>query len=134
MRTLHCVCGPTWRRTPGTCVCVCQDKHKNKTVSQNTWDVCSCPTAAPRFKGLNFDDTGFGFELPKQLAVSDVAVRILHTRYDHLSLLAWMTHAKIHTANQRSDITQPLLILLLIIVSFTGVKPVLILIRLSWVS
>uniref|UniRef100_A0A3P8WER5 Dynein axonemal intermediate chain 7 n=1 Tax=Cynoglossus semilaevis TaxID=244447 RepID=A0A3P8WER5_CYNSE len=54
----------------------------------------------PRFKGLNFDDTGFGFELPKQLAVSDVAVRILHTRYDHLSLLAWMTHAKIHTANQ----------------------------------
>lgn len=116
-------------------VCVCvyiyQDKHKNKTVSQNTWDVCSCPTAAPRFKGLNFDDTGFGFELPKQLAVSDVAVRILHTRYDHLSLLAWMTHAKIHTANQRSDITQPLLILLLIIVSFMGVKPVLILIRLN---
>ncbi|XP_024913209.1 dynein axonemal intermediate chain 7 isoform X3 [Cynoglossus semilaevis] len=56
----------------------------------------------PRFKGLNFDDTGFGFELPKQLAVSDVAVRILHTRYDHLSLLAWMTHAKIHTANQRT--------------------------------
>lgn len=39
----------------------------------------------PRFKGYRFEEVGLGFELPKPLAVSDVAVRILHTRYDHLS-------------------------------------------------
>ncbi|KAM6984777.1 dynein axonemal intermediate chain 7 [Aplochiton taeniatus] len=42
----------------------------------------------PRFKGFHFKEAGLGFELPKQLAVSDIAVRILHTRYDHLSHLA----------------------------------------------
>ncbi|XDV25146.1 hypothetical protein PO909_029119 [Leuciscus waleckii] len=39
----------------------------------------------PRFKGYRFEEVGLGFELPKPLAVSDIAVRILHTRYDHLS-------------------------------------------------
>ncbi|XP_051974518.1 dynein axonemal intermediate chain 7-like [Xyrauchen texanus] len=39
----------------------------------------------PRFKGFWFQDLGLGFELPKPLAVCDIAVRILHTRYDHLS-------------------------------------------------
>lgn len=38
-----------------------------------------------RFKGYRFEDVALGFELPKPLAVSDIAVRILHTRYDHLS-------------------------------------------------
>ncbi|XP_039997547.1 dynein intermediate chain CFAP94, axonemal isoform X2 [Xiphias gladius] len=56
----------------------------------------------PRFKGLNFKEVSLGFELPKQLAVSDIAVRILHTHYDHLSLLARMGHLKIHTSSQRS--------------------------------
>ncbi|XP_058480321.1 dynein axonemal intermediate chain 7 [Solea solea] len=56
----------------------------------------------PRFKGLNFEEVGFGFELPKQLAVSDIAVRILHTHYDHLTSLARMTHLKIHTISHRS--------------------------------
>uniref|UniRef100_A0A3P8STM4 Dynein axonemal intermediate chain 7 n=1 Tax=Amphiprion percula TaxID=161767 RepID=A0A3P8STM4_AMPPE len=55
----------------------------------------------PRFKGLNFEEVGFGFEIPKQLAVSDVAVRILHTHYDHLSMLARMTHLRIQTASHR---------------------------------
>ncbi|XP_035003896.2 dynein axonemal intermediate chain 7 [Hippoglossus stenolepis] len=50
-----------------------------------------------RFKGLNFEEVGLGFELPKQLTMSDIAVRILHTHYDHLSSLAWMAHRKIHT-------------------------------------
>ncbi|KAM4569867.1 dynein axonemal intermediate chain 7 [Odontesthes bonariensis] len=45
-----------------------------------------------RFKGLNFEEAGMGFELPKHLAVSDIAVRILHTHYDHLSALARITH------------------------------------------
>lgn len=45
-----------------------------------------------RFKGFHFEEAGMGFELPKQLAVSDVAVRILHTRYDLLSLLVRVAH------------------------------------------
>ncbi|KAM6896104.1 dynein axonemal intermediate chain 7 [Lycodopsis pacificus] len=56
----------------------------------------------PRFKGLNFEEAGLDLKLPKQLAVSDVAVRILHTRYDHLSLLARMAHLTIHTPSHRS--------------------------------
>ncbi|XP_026183084.1 dynein axonemal intermediate chain 7 isoform X2 [Mastacembelus armatus] len=56
----------------------------------------------PRFKGLTFHETSMGFEIPKQLAVSDIAVRILHTRYDHLSLLARMAHPTTHTPSQRS--------------------------------
>uniref|UniRef100_A0A3B3ZKT2 Dynein axonemal intermediate chain 7 n=1 Tax=Periophthalmus magnuspinnatus TaxID=409849 RepID=A0A3B3ZKT2_9GOBI len=55
----------------------------------------------PRFKGLNFEEVGLGFEIPKQLAVSNIAVRILHTRYDHLSLLARMTHTRMHTPSSR---------------------------------
>uniref|UniRef100_A0A4W6DYT0 Dynein axonemal intermediate chain 7 n=1 Tax=Lates calcarifer TaxID=8187 RepID=A0A4W6DYT0_LATCA len=54
---------------------------------------------------LNFEEVGLGFELPKQLAVSDIAVRILHTHYDHLSLLARMAHLRIHTPSHRSNIT-----------------------------
>ncbi|KAM6895697.1 dynein axonemal intermediate chain 7 [Xenentodon cancila] len=56
----------------------------------------------PRFKGFHFEGVGLGFELPKQLAVSSIAVRILHTRYDHLSMLARMTHPAIHTSSSRS--------------------------------
>ncbi|XP_029318234.1 LOW QUALITY PROTEIN: dynein axonemal intermediate chain 7 [Cottoperca gobio] len=55
-----------------------------------------------RFEGLIFEETGLGFELPKQLAVSNIAVRILHTRYDHLSLLARMAHLRINTPSYRS--------------------------------
>lgn len=54
-----------------------------------------------RFKGFNFEEAGLAFELPKQLAVSDIAVRILHTRYDHLSLLARMAHLRIHIPSHR---------------------------------
>lgn len=59
-------------------------------------------TCSFRFKGLNFAEAGMGFELPKQLAVSNIAVRNLHTRYDHLSLLARITHLRIHTHSYRS--------------------------------
>ncbi|XP_061922472.1 dynein axonemal intermediate chain 7-like isoform X1 [Entelurus aequoreus] len=45
-----------------------------------------------RFKYLNFGEVGMGIELTKQLAGSDIAVRILYTRYDHLSILSKMTH------------------------------------------
>uniref|UniRef100_A0A3B4ULR7 Dynein axonemal intermediate chain 7 n=1 Tax=Seriola dumerili TaxID=41447 RepID=A0A3B4ULR7_SERDU len=50
-------------------------------------------------------EVSLGFQLPKQLAVSDIAVRILHTHYDHLSLLARMAHLKIPTPSSRCDIT-----------------------------
>uniref|UniRef100_A0A3B3I160 Dynein axonemal intermediate chain 7 n=1 Tax=Oryzias latipes TaxID=8090 RepID=A0A3B3I160_ORYLA len=38
------------------------------------------------FKGFHFEKAGLSFELPKSLAVKDVAIGILHTRYDHLSM------------------------------------------------
>ncbi|XP_077941172.1 dynein axonemal intermediate chain 7 isoform X4 [Gasterosteus aculeatus] len=56
---------------------------------------------SPRFKGFNFEEAGLDFKLPKQLAVRDIAVRILHTRYDHLSLLARMAHPRMHTPGHR---------------------------------
>lgn len=55
-----------------------------------------------RFKGFHFEKAGLGFELPKSLAVKDIAVRILHTRYDHLSVLARMTPKATHTPTCRS--------------------------------
>ncbi|XP_067914981.1 dynein axonemal intermediate chain 7 isoform X2 [Heterodontus francisci] len=39
----------------------------------------------PRFKGYAFANYHMEFELPKPLAMSDIAVRILHTQYDHIS-------------------------------------------------
>ncbi|NXO47747.1 CASC1 protein, partial [Aramus guarauna] len=42
-----------------------------------------------RFKNHVFCDVQHGFQLPKLLAVSSVAVRILHTCYDHVSPL-WL--------------------------------------------
>jgi len=80
-----------------------QLKNRNKLyVTQTHWGHIS-PTLPSRFKGLNFEEAGMGFELPKQLAVSDIAVRILHTHYDHLSVLARITHLGTHTPCHRSD-------------------------------
>ncbi|XP_028809621.1 dynein axonemal intermediate chain 7 isoform X2 [Denticeps clupeoides] len=45
----------------------------------------------PRLEAVQFEEVKLGFKLPKQLAVSDVAVRILHTRYDHLSHMSHQT-------------------------------------------
>ncbi|XP_061864931.1 dynein axonemal intermediate chain 7 isoform X4 [Colius striatus] len=44
-----------------------------------------------RLKNHTFSDVQHGFDLPKPLAVSSVAVRILHTHYDHVSPL-WLQH------------------------------------------
>nr|XP_023672483.1 protein CASC1 isoform X3 [Paramormyrops kingsleyae] len=60
----------------------------------------------PRFKGYHFHEAGFGFELPKQLAVSDVAVRILHTRFDHLSCLSAGAH-RISQGSIKSEESHP---------------------------
>lgn len=59
------------------------------------------PPGPSRFKSVSFSEAGLSFELPKQLAVSDIAVRILHTRYDHPSSLARMTHLRTHTPSNR---------------------------------
>lgn len=53
--------------------------------------VCFFPC---RFKGYHFQEAGLSFELPKQLAMTDISVRILHTRYDHLSHLSLRTQAQ----------------------------------------
>ncbi|NXH12172.1 CASC1 protein, partial [Bucco capensis] len=45
-----------------------------------------------RFKTHVFYGVQHGFDLPKSLAVSSVAVRILHTRYDHVSPLGLQGH------------------------------------------
>ncbi|XP_023808065.1 protein CASC1 [Oryzias latipes] len=55
-----------------------------------------------RFKGFHFEKAGLSFELPKSLAVKDVAIGILHTRYDHLSVLARMTHKATHESGSSS--------------------------------
>ncbi|KAM4676778.1 dynein axonemal intermediate chain 7 [Discoglossus pictus] len=39
----------------------------------------------PRFKGYEFLEEAIGFELPKPLALKSIAIRILHSNYDHLS-------------------------------------------------
>ncbi|XP_057711930.1 dynein axonemal intermediate chain 7 isoform X1 [Corythoichthys intestinalis] len=52
----------------------------------------------PRFKRLTFKGVGLGFELTKQLAASNIALRVLHTSYDHLSLVCRLTHMKPTTA------------------------------------
>ncbi|NXE21401.1 CASC1 protein, partial [Ardeotis kori] len=59
---------------------------KDKNVTFCIWANLKKKT---RFKNIVFCDVQHGFDLPKSLAVSRVAVRILHTHYDHLSPL-WL--------------------------------------------
>uniref|UniRef100_A0A8C0ZSJ6 Dynein axonemal intermediate chain 7 n=1 Tax=Castor canadensis TaxID=51338 RepID=A0A8C0ZSJ6_CASCN len=41
----------------------------------------------PKYKSIRFSDTQIGFEIPRILATSDIALRLLHTRYDHVTPL-----------------------------------------------
>ncbi|XP_060050508.1 dynein axonemal intermediate chain 7 isoform X2 [Erinaceus europaeus] len=41
----------------------------------------------PRYRTIKFSDTQIGFEIPRVLATSDIALRLLHTCYDHVSPL-----------------------------------------------
>ncbi|XP_028613334.1 protein CASC1 isoform X2 [Grammomys surdaster] len=41
----------------------------------------------PRHRSVRFSDTQIGFEIPKILATSNIALRLLHTRYDHVTPL-----------------------------------------------
>ncbi|XP_043943611.1 dynein axonemal intermediate chain 7 isoform X2 [Protopterus annectens] len=61
----------------------------------------------PRFKGYTFVQKGIGFELPKPLALCDVAVRIMYTCFDHLSHLAPIYPHKIkESPDTKSDIAE----------------------------
>lgn len=42
-------------------------------------------TKNPRFKTFAFEESKLSFELPKQLALSDIAVRFIQSKYDHYS-------------------------------------------------
>ncbi|KAG8438553.1 hypothetical protein GDO86_004934, partial [Hymenochirus boettgeri] len=61
--------------------------NMQKVINSN--HITSCIWANlnknPRFKGYDFSDEAIGFELPKPLAMSNIAVRIIRTDYDHLS-------------------------------------------------
>ncbi|XP_053364665.1 dynein axonemal intermediate chain 7 isoform X1 [Clarias gariepinus] len=48
----------------------------------------------PRLVSYNFQEAGLSFELPKQLALSDVCLRFLHTRYDHLTPVSLLMQAQ----------------------------------------
>ncbi|XP_077630614.1 dynein axonemal intermediate chain 7 isoform X3 [Crocuta crocuta] len=41
----------------------------------------------PRYRSIRFSETQIGFEIPRILATSDIAVRLLHTHYDHVTPL-----------------------------------------------
>ncbi|XP_057558184.1 dynein axonemal intermediate chain 7 isoform X2 [Hippopotamus amphibius kiboko] len=41
----------------------------------------------PRYRSIRFSDTQIGFEIPRILATSDIALRLLHTHYDHVTPL-----------------------------------------------
>ncbi|XP_048682139.1 dynein axonemal intermediate chain 7 isoform X4 [Caretta caretta] len=61
----------------------------------------------PRFKNHMFSDAENGFDLPKTVATSDVAVRILHTHYDHISPLQCIPklHLKVQAPESKQELT-----------------------------
>uniref|UniRef100_K7G7B4 Dynein axonemal intermediate chain 7 n=1 Tax=Pelodiscus sinensis TaxID=13735 RepID=K7G7B4_PELSI len=61
----------------------------------------------PRFGHHMFSDAENGFDLPKAVATSDVAVRILHTHYDHISPLPHVPtlHLKVDAPESKQKIT-----------------------------
>ncbi|NXK98004.1 CASC1 protein, partial [Formicarius rufipectus] len=52
-----------------------------------------------RFKNHMFNEAQHGFDLPKSLALSSIAIRILHTRYDHKSAVSLK-----ETSNNTEDV------------------------------
>lgn len=60
-----------------------------KVVSDSVITLCCWGNLSknPRIKSFEFNDMGVTFEIPKVLSLSDCAVRILFTEYDHYSQL-----------------------------------------------
>ncbi|TST22550.1 Protein CASC1 [Bagarius yarrelli] len=78
---------------------VCADietGNMHLTVCDDNVNLCLWANISknPRFKDYDFQEVGLSFELPKQLAMSDISVRILYTRYDHLSPLSLQKQAQ----------------------------------------
>ncbi|CAI9542462.1 unnamed protein product, partial [Staurois parvus] len=63
----------------------------------------------PRFRGYKFEEEGISFDLPKPLALSNIAVRILHTSYDHLSCQSptFLPHIKETEENKAAETMRP---------------------------
>ncbi|XP_067415357.1 dynein axonemal intermediate chain 7 isoform X4 [Emydura macquarii macquarii] len=77
---------------------------KDKNVTFSIWANLK---KNPRFKNHMFCDAENGFDLPKTVATSDVAVRILHTHYDHVSPLRCIPtlHLKVETPESKPELT-----------------------------
>lgn len=70
---------------------------KDKNVTLYVWANLK---KNPRHRSVRFSETQIGFEIPRILATSDIAVRLLHTHYDHVSALHPVsTPSKEHTSS-----------------------------------
>lgn len=49
----------------------------------------------PRVKSFSFEKMGFTMEIPRVLAIGNVAFRVMYTKYDHLSPLSKSFYPKI---------------------------------------
>uniref|UniRef100_A0A4W3JCE7 Dynein axonemal intermediate chain 7 n=2 Tax=Callorhinchus milii TaxID=7868 RepID=A0A4W3JCE7_CALMI len=61
-----------------------QEVVGDENVTQCVWANLN---KNPRFKGYDFQEAKMEFELPKALTMCDIAVRIMHVHYDHLTCL-----------------------------------------------
>uniref|UniRef100_A0A8D2LYS8 Dynein axonemal intermediate chain 7 n=1 Tax=Zonotrichia albicollis TaxID=44394 RepID=A0A8D2LYS8_ZONAL len=68
-------------------------------------NVTFCLWANLKMKDHVFQEAGHAFELPMSLALSSVAVRVLYTRYDHVSPL-WVSASLKETSNNKDDIKE----------------------------
>jgi len=59
-----------------------QKVYKGKWETLMLWGNLN---KSPRLKGFEFDEENFTFEIPKNLTLLDIGVRILITKYDHYS-------------------------------------------------
>ncbi|XP_017513918.3 dynein axonemal intermediate chain 7 isoform X4 [Manis javanica] len=57
---------------------------QDETVTLHMWANLK---KNPRYRSVRFSETQTGFEIPRILATSDIALRLLHTHYDHVTPL-----------------------------------------------
>ncbi|KAK2503828.1 hypothetical protein MC885_012548 [Smutsia gigantea] len=57
---------------------------QDETVTLHVWANLK---KNPRYRSVRFSETQTGFEIPRILATSDIALRLLHTHYDHVTPL-----------------------------------------------
>ncbi|XP_072000913.1 dynein axonemal intermediate chain 7 isoform X2 [Engystomops pustulosus] len=64
--------------------------NMQKVIRNNTVTLCIWANLNknPRFRGYHFEEAELSFDLPRPLALSNIAVRLLHTDYDHISCLS----------------------------------------------